>query len=222
MCTVMLNASVSVALREINETFAKDEKVDRECLLNSLLKDHFEDEVYKRVVYGEAKHLLAIEKDEKLRIAERNFTEFIINRTADCLDSKKFLKLMLEEKDSSEELSVNQNFCARRFVIYKNLLDINDYKIDENYEKIDSKKVDCNAEISKLRQEIDQNFKNGLSDSQKECYTEKTKEAQIFENLVWIKVLKDNNATEKLKDKEQKRFDEFFPRFFRNFTLCQL
>lgn len=218
----MLTAMNAVALAEINETLAKDDKVDGKCLVDLLAKDHFEEEVYKKTVYEHANHFSESEKIEKLKRVERNFTEFIVNRTADCLDRKKFLKMILEEEDSMKELSVNANYCAKKYVIYKNLLDVNDYKIDVNQEKVDLKNLNCNNEIAKLRQDLDYMFTEDMDSAQKECFAGKTKDLPVFDNLVWIKVLKDINAVEMLKEKEQKRFDDFFPNFFKIHTLCQI
>lgn len=222
MCNVMLNAMLAVSLAEINETMAKDDKINVKCLVDLLTKDHFEEEVYKKMVYEQAKHLPAVEKDLMMKKLEKNLTEFIVNRTADCLDGKKFLRMILEEKDSSEVFTGNENFCAKKYAIFKNLLDANDYKIDVNQLNVDSKRIDCNAEIYKLRQDIDHTFTKDLSTIQRECLVDKVKDAPIFDNLIWIKVLKDINAVDIVKEKEQKRFDDFFPSFFKNFSLCQI
>ena len=221
MCTVILDSAVSVALRDMNETFTNDDKIDVNCLLASLERNHFVDEVFKKVVYEQANHLSAAEKEEKLRKLEKNFTIFIVNQTADCLDGRKFLKTMLDG-DSGDDYSETEKFCARKFVIYKNILDPSDYKINVNLDKIDPRKIDCNNEMAKLRRDFDEIFNKDLSESQRNCFAAKTKNTDIFESLIWVKVLQDINALDALKEKEQKRFDEFFPNFFRNFSLCQL
>lgn len=220
MCKVILNATVTVELRQINETVAQDNKVDRECLLTSLKQNHFEEEVYKKMVYEQATHLSEAAIEEKLTVANQNYTEFIINRTAECLDTKKCLKMLCDDKEFFEDFSASELFCATKFVTSKNLVDLNDYKIHAD-QKSDSSRNDCNEKMLKLRTELNEMFTKDLLESQKECFVGKTEDAQVFENLIWIKVLIVHNATDSLMEKEQRRFDEFFPNFFRNFTLCQ-
>lgn len=220
MCKVILNATVTVALRQINETLAQDNKIDRECLQSSLEQNHFEDEVYKKMVYEEATHLSDAVKDEKLTEAYENFTEFLINRTAECLDTKKSLKMLSDDKEFFEDFSAGELFCATKFVTSQNLLDLNDYKIYAD-RRNDANQKDCNEKMLKLRRELNEMFTKNLLESQKKCFADKTEDAQVFENLIWIKVLIVHNATGSLMEKEQRRFEEFFPNFFRNFTLCQ-
>lgn len=209
-----------------------------ECLNRELKENHFENEIFKEIVYQNALHWPEKLKEKKLKHIVRIMRKTVMSYATDCLDGSVFFERLFVTGSYFNDISPKDDFerernkyCVRKFVFESNLLngtkdgtrEGNSTKIVLNPQGINITNIDCDSEILKSRAKLDEGVMNdeSLTKIEKDCIINLNKEHKVFENFIWIPVFMEMKPTEGQKKKKRVlKFNHFFPTVYKIRAIC--
>lgn len=214
---------ISVFKDNVYETYDKEFRADKDlvevadCLMEKLKEVELADLSIKNYVYESAVNMPRHKRKKAMKaieLAVEKKTETVVKV---CTASKAFGDVFEElcEKDSSEsdEDSLIDDFCIRKYLADNNFINTTIHQIDLNPQKVDVTGADCEKVIKESKEEVIDDLKKELEKEDefstrqsKKCLKKSVNESKYFEVIGKALVLCEVKMTPDIKEYERGQF----------------
>lgn len=218
MCAIILTKTIDGAYDMLFREFQKnsDLKNAAECIVDNLRKENFSDLELKEQVYEGSPYLSRQLKDGKIKKLKKIQKKISAEAILACLAEQEFGEMFdnLYNNSTEEDEDLLGDYCARKYGIDNNLIDLNIYQLELNPKAINISDVKCKIINDKHFQEAENELKNylesqsGISTDKVICFMEKYHDNHYFDRTLSIALLSEIDITIEQKDKERKKFIE--------------
>lgn len=206
------------------------------CVMEKLRSHRWADDFLLEVVYETSENSSAAEKLKKVKEVDSSNDKVLTDSIRSCLYEKEFGKVFEEffKKDDSsssseEDDDATEDYCARKYVVEKNLVDSAVYTVVLNPKGLKVENINCEVIIRKAFKEIQEllskTFKEdddlALSDKETECFMGKYREGNFLDRVLYIGVLSELDITEEQKLAEKKEFIDLMIQLTDSLLTCK-
>lgn len=191
-------------------------KNDLDCIMDSLKKTQMSLYLLKELVYEASKSLSEEEKTLKINEAKRAQEKNSLVVSLQCISIRRYGEIFdrMMTYSSSEEDSYDplEEYCIRKYVNDKNLLNNEIYKIDINPGNVNTTdETNCDSIMENFSKVADNKMTKIFEDEialllEKECYNSKFDVKQSTDRMLAIMVLRKLKLSE-VNDERQKFID---------------
>lgn len=228
---------MKVFQKEVYKKVALAQKLDFEehskCIMNDLRSQNWVDHIMIQGVVLASDTLSDVEKTAKVEEIETVVKQIVADAINFCVNQKEFGELFdaffINDSSNEEEDDQIAEYCGRKYVIDKNLIDSAVYDVVLNPKNLEVSTVDCeenNKKLFKLLNDlIEEILKKdehvGLNAIQIQCAMKKYHENNFIDKLIRIAVISECNVTEEQKLSERKAFIKFMSETISTLMDCE-
>lgn len=215
LCEIVLSTNVEGLYAGLLEEFAESEELkdSAHCIVDNLRKAKWSDLDIKEQVYQVSEVLSDSEKKSKIHELKALQTKISSEAIVSCMAEKEFGELFDEiySKDDQEDDFVG-DYCARVYAIKNQLIDTNQYRVNENPKNLIIKDINCSAinqqHFAEAEEELKQHLLKdiGVEGRKVECLIGKYHENHYFDNTLAIALLSELNIPADQKISERNKF----------------
>jgi hypothetical protein len=189
------------------------------CIMNDLRSRNWVDDIMKQAVYLASDTLTDAEKTMMVDEIEDNVEKSAVEAFNYCIFDKEFGEVFDEffktdDSSSEEDEDPVTDYCARKYVIDKSLIDTALYNVILNPKNLDISAVNCEENLKNTFKQIQDVILKTIKEeedfrfdaNQMECAMEKYRQGSFIDNFIVIAVLSELKLTDEQKRTERKRF----------------
>lgn len=206
-----------------------------DCIMDKLKVNKWYEQILKKTVLEGSENMPVEELHHKLDEVCLVTHSIFIGSIIDCINEQEFGNMFdhfLNTDDSKceEEEDLVKDYCAKKFVVDKHLINNNIHSVKVNSIKLDVSNVDCDVILvehekefykkleKKLEEKDDEKDLNGQKVS---CASTKYQEGDLFHKMLALSALKHINISEEQKTSERKIFLDFMKNLTTTLVSCQ-
>ena len=218
MCAIILTKTIDGAYDMLFREFQKnvDLRDAAECIVDNLRKENFSDLELKEQVYEGSPYLSRQLKDGKIKELKNIQKQISAEAILSCLAEQEFGEMFdnLYNNSTEDDEDLLGDYCARKYGIDNNLIDLNIYQLELNPKAINVSEVKCEIINDKHFQDAETELKNylesqsGISKEKVKCFMEKYHDNHYFDRTLSIALLSEIKITTQQKEAERKMFIE--------------
>lgn len=232
-CNELISSAREKAYTEVAVTIRKDKVLTKhsKCMMKELRINNWFELILKLVVFEGANYTSEVEKNLKIAEADNATDQILDGAGVHCINAKEFGPLFdrfftAVSSSSEEDDDVIIEYCAKKYLIDRNLIDTDFYKIDLN---ATNNIVRCDAIMDKTKKEFYDEIKEGLSKGdddetlnihQIDCAMKKYHEAKLFDKSLGVTALSDRTMSDEQKNKERRQFIDRMASITSTFVSC--
>ena len=198
-----------------------------DCVIYELKEHNWFEEIMMQMVYTPSR---LSDKLQKIQEADIRALQIMEKANKWCIYKKEFVELfnLIEGRPRNSSEKDVENYCARKYVVEKGLIDAKEYKVVINPKNINVEDVECENVIKvilkELQELVEKSFLDdgdfSVLDDEIECIMKKYRENKFFEYILSIDVLSNLNLTALQKDSERIKFAENVVKFLMSSIDC--
>lgn len=231
MCAVILTKTIDGAYDMLFREFQKntDLNIAAECIVDNLRKENFSDLDLKEHVYEASPYLSRQLKDEKIKELKKKQKQISAEAILACLAEQEFGEMfdnLYKNSTGDDEDDLLGDYCARKYGIDNNLIDLRIYQLEINPRAINVSEVKCKSINEKHFQEAEKELQkyleseSGISTEKVNCFLEKYHDNHYFDRTLSIALLSEINITTEQKDEERRKFIEIMTNITKVIASC--
>lgn len=211
-----------------NDNFAENTR----CITSGLKSKGWADDTFLSIIYQADKTLPRREREQRVKEVDERIESAAVQTYSFCVFNKLFGEIfdeaMKEDSSSSEEETSFEDYCARKRVIDKNLLDSSLFTLKANPENLQVSDVDCVEEKKKTDKDIRKAMVKAIKESneldfdKKElyCTLDKDIEGGYLDKWLAVAYLSEVNPTDEQKAEERQKFIDYMTKVMSEITEC--
>lgn len=190
------------------------------CIINELKSSNFTDIHMKQAVVSASELLTDFGRKVRTDEIQENFEKVFSTATNYCIYGKEFVEVfdeIFKKGDSSSEEGEDPvgDYCTRKYVIDKNLIDTSVYKIILNPKNLDISTINCEESLKTSFKYVQDMILKTIKEEDKldekkvKCAIDLFRQENFNNNFAMIGVMSELNLTDEQKKAEKKRFIDF-------------
>lgn len=235
-CNQVIKDVQNESLKKVALVIRKNKDVGSQtpCIMDDLRAHTWTDDFFLQAVYQFSNNLSANEKKKKIDEADARSIKFLEQSIKSCFYQKEFGEMFDElfkqdESSSEEDNEPLEDYCARKYVVDKSLVDSDVYTVVLNPKNIDVTNVDCKTVLKKVTKDFEEvmakKFKDdddmSLGDTEIACAMQKYSQGNFVDRIFVVFALSEINITDEQKQDERKKFIGFMTKITDSFLTCQ-
>lgn len=197
------------------------------CVISQLKSQSYAVEAVLRKVYEASEQLSETEREVKLAKVDERIAEMSMATVQICVFETEYGKVFDDTISAAYDDDDKTNYCLRKYVVDRNLIDLKVHNIIINPKDIDISSFDCEGMLktyfrnSTVNITEGENLKN-LNDEQKQCIKGKFREGKYAGKVLAVIVLSEISMNDEQKAAERTKFINSMSEFFKQLQWCQL
>lgn len=230
MCAIILTRTIDDAYDMLFREFQKniDLRDATECIVDNLRKENFSDLKLKEQVFEGSPYLSRQLKDGKIKELKKIQKQISAEAILACLAEQEFGEMFdnLYNNSTEDDEDILGDYCARKYGIDNNLIDLNIYQLALNPKAINVSEVKCEIINDKHFQDAENELKSyletqtGISKEKVKCFMEKYHDNHYFDRTLSIALLSEIEITTAQKNEERRMFIETMTNITKFISSC--
>lgn len=206
-----------------------------DCIMKKLKANKWYEQILKKIVLDGTENMPVEELNQKISEVNVLTNSIFMGSIVDCMNEKEFGKkfnhyFKTDDSSSEEEEDHITDYCGKKYVVDKHLIDNSNNTVELNPSKIDVSNVDCDVILGKFEKEFYEKLEKklrkpdddkNLTDEKVTCAATKYREGDLFHKILTLKTLNDLKITDEQKEIERKGFMEFMTKLTATLISCQ-
>ncbi|CRL00859.1 CLUMA_CG014110, isoform A [Clunio marinus] len=214
LCTTVVQVTKSHIMDSVKLEVMSDKNMKKEvdCVIENLSKTDFSNNLLVVYVYETSDNI--VDREKKIQEAQSKVTRATFDAFLRCKSEKNFGLYFddLLEVDSSaveeEEASHKEDYCIRKYIIEKRLIDLEIYNLKMNPKNLDTTKINCTYLTPKYIKDFEDDLVRTLLDDSSEDSAEEPKELNPIEvACLWNAIRKGKYVDEMIPYNYLKEFN---------------
>lgn len=228
LCEVVLSTTVEGVYSALRDEFSKTEELKdaASCIVENLKAAKWSDLDIKEQIYEFSDLLSDEEKHEKIRELKKLQGKISGDAIVACMAEKEFGELFdqIFHKDDQEDFV--GDYCARRFAIVNNLVDVNVYNVSLNPKNLKTEDINCDVINSQHFAEAERELREhllkdiGENAHKVDCLISKYHDNHYFNKSLAVALLGELNVSGDQKTRERNNFIAIMIKITKNLSEC--
>lgn len=230
LCEMILATTVDRVYEELYNEFSQNENFKHAagCIVESLRDSKWSDLDIKEQIYEATDLLTPPEKELKIREIKHLQEKISSNSILTCLSNMEFGELfdLIISNSTQDEEDLVGDYCARKYGVDHNLIDIDEYAINLNPTNMITEYIQCDVVNNKHFDDAEIELRNhllkdvGATKEKVDCYIGKYHDNHYFNRTLAIALLGELNLTDEQKQREKKKFVDTMVNITRIISEC--
>lgn len=198
-----------------------------DCVVDQLKSQSYAVEVMLRKVYEASEQLSVTEREVKLAKVDERIAEMSMATVQICVFEAEYGKVFDDAINAAYDDDDKTNYCLRKYVVDKNLIDPKVHQITINPNDVDVSNIHCEGMLRTYFKNSTVNMTEGdslkhLNEEQKQCIRGKFRDGKYAGKVLAVIVLSEISMTDEQKATERTKFINSMSEFFTQLQWCQL